>query len=55
MGLKTHDLDLVEQVQQIDTELEEVENEKKSILQDSTEYKQEHGEDATLPENLKDK
>ncbi len=55
MGLKTHDLDLVEQVQQIDTELEEVGKEKKSILQDSTEYKQEHGEDATLPENLKDK
>jgi len=54
MGLKTHRLDLTDRVDEIDERLEELNEEKQTVLQRAQAHKQEHGGDSSLPSNLED-
>jgi hypothetical protein len=52
MGLKTHRLDLTSRVSEIEDRLAEIEKEKQEVLLRAQKYKNEHGEDSTLPKRL---
>lgn len=52
MALKTHTLDLVDRVEEIETRLDEIEDEKKEVMAEAQEFKDEEGRDADLPDDL---